>query len=119
MASIEHAGNEEICRQLTFALVGAGTARVEMAGTLAEMSRMELGPDFRYINPKSARILLYEAGPRILPAYPADLSIKALGRWFGNITAKPPEWPSGDPEQLSWVLRTGNALVVSNVRLVG
>lgn len=77
MASIEHAGDEEIRRQLTFALVGAGTVGVEMAGTLAEMSRMELGHDFRHIDPTSARILLYEAGPRILPAYPEDLSIKA------------------------------------------
>jgi NADH dehydrogenase len=77
MASIEHAGKEEICRQLTFALVGGGTVGVEMAGTLAEMSRIELGHDFRHIDPASARILLYEAGPRILPAYPEDLSMKA------------------------------------------
>jgi NADH dehydrogenase len=77
MASIEHAGNEEIGRQLTFALVGGGTVGVEMAGELAEMSRMELGHDFRHIDPASARILLFEAGPRILPAYSENLSIKA------------------------------------------
>src|SRR5499427_2263982 len=61
MASIEHAAPEEICRQLTFALVGAGTVGVEMASTLAEMSRMALAHDFRHIDPASARILLYEA----------------------------------------------------------
>jgi NADH dehydrogenase len=77
MASIEHSGNEEIRRQLTFALVGAGTVGVEMAGELAEMSRIELGREFRHIDTHSARILLYEAGPRILPAYPEELSIKA------------------------------------------
>jgi NADH dehydrogenase len=77
MASIEHAGTEEIRRQLTFALVGAGTVGVEMASTLAEMSRMALAHDFRHIDPTSARILLYEAGPRILPTYPEKLSIKA------------------------------------------
>src|ERR1700741_4212980 len=77
MASIEHASAEEICRQLTFALVGAGTVGVEMAATLAEMSRMALAHDFRHIDPLSARILLYEAGARILPTYPEDLSIKA------------------------------------------
>jgi NADH dehydrogenase len=77
MASIEHAPTEEIRRQLTFALVGAGTVGVEMAGTLAEMSRMALTHDFRHIDPKSARILLYEAGPRILPTYPEHLSVKA------------------------------------------
>jgi NADH:ubiquinone reductase (H+-translocating) len=77
MASIEHAGAEEIRRQLTFALVGAGTVGVEMASTLAEMSRMALAHDFRHIDPTSARILLYEAGIRILPTYPEHLSIKA------------------------------------------
>jgi NADH dehydrogenase len=78
MASIGDAGTQDICRQLTFALVGAGTVGVEMAGTLAEMSRMALAHDFRHIDPTSARILLYEAGSRILPTYPEDLSIKAL-----------------------------------------
>jgi NADH dehydrogenase len=77
MASIEHAGTEEIRRQLTFALVGAGTVGVEMAGTLAEMSRMALADDFRHIDPRTARILLYEAAPRILPTYPEVLSFKA------------------------------------------
>ena len=77
MASIERAGVEEIRRQLTFALVGGGTVGVEMASTLAEMSRIELVHDFRHIDPASARILLYEGGPRILPTYSEALSIKA------------------------------------------
>jgi len=69
--------SEEIRRLLTFVLVGAGTVGVEMASTLAEMSRMALAHDFRHIDPRTARILLYEAGPRILPTYPEDLSRKA------------------------------------------
>jgi NADH dehydrogenase FAD-containing subunit len=77
MASIERAQPEEIRRQLTFALVGGGTVGVEMASTLAEMSRIELVRDFRHIDPASARILLYEGGPRILPAYPEALAINA------------------------------------------
>jgi NADH dehydrogenase len=77
MASIEQANPEEICRQLTFALVGGGTVGVEMASTLAEMSRIELVRDFRHIEPASARILLHEGGPRILPAYPEALSVNA------------------------------------------
>lgn len=77
MASIEAAQTEDIRRQLTFALVGGGTVGVEMASTLAEMSRIELVHDFRHIDPKSARILLYESGPRILPSYPETLSLKA------------------------------------------
>jgi len=68
---------DEIRRLLTFVLVGAGTVGVEMAGTLAEMSRMALAHDFRHIDPTAARILLYEAAPRILPTYPEDLSFKA------------------------------------------
>ena len=48
-----------------------------MASTLAEMSRIELVHDFRHIDPASARILLYEGGPRILPTYPEALSTKA------------------------------------------
>lgn len=78
MASIEQARSQEIRRQMTFALVGAGTVGVEMASTLAEMSRMALAHDFRHIDPASARILLYEAGPRILPTYPENLANKAL-----------------------------------------
>jgi NADH dehydrogenase len=81
IASISEAAKEvrtqEIRRLLTFALVGAGTVGVEMASTLAEMSRMALAHDFRHIDPKTARILLYEAGPRILPTYPEVLSGKA------------------------------------------
>src|SRR5215471_991380 len=77
MASIEQAKPEEIRRQLTFALVGAGTVGVEMASTLAEMSRMALAHDFRHIDPASARILLYEAAARVLPTYPEELSTKA------------------------------------------
>ncbi len=71
------AAAEEIRRQLTFVLVGAGTVGVEMASTLAEMSRMALTRDFRHIDPRAAQILLYEAGPRVLPTYPEDLSTKA------------------------------------------
>src|SRR5262252_8546118 len=77
MASIEQAGIEQVRRQLTFALVGGGTVGVEMASTLAEMSHMALAHDFRHIDPASARILLYEAGPRVLPTYPDALSRKA------------------------------------------
>jgi NADH dehydrogenase FAD-containing subunit len=50
---------------------------VEMAGTLAEMSRMALTHDFRHIDPRAAQILLYEAESRVLPAYPEALSAKA------------------------------------------
>ena len=67
----------QIEKLLTFVLVGAGTVGVEMASTLAEMSRMALAHDFRHIDARSARILLYEAAPRVLPSYPEALSARA------------------------------------------
>jgi NADH dehydrogenase len=62
---------------LTFVQVGGGTAGVEMAATMAEMARMALAEDFRHIDPRSARILLFESAPRILKTYPESLSEKA------------------------------------------
>jgi NADH:ubiquinone reductase (H+-translocating) len=64
-------------RCLTFVVVGAGPTGVEMAGAFAEVARHTLARDFRRIDPRTARVLLVEAGPRILPAYPEDLSAKA------------------------------------------
>jgi NADH dehydrogenase len=59
---------------MTFVIVGAGPTGVELAGTLAEVSRQTLARDFRRINTASARVILVEAGPRVLPAYTEDLS---------------------------------------------
>lgn len=61
-------------RLLTFIVVGAGPTGVEMAGAIAEVARDALPEDFRRINAKSARVVLIEAGPRILPALPENLS---------------------------------------------
>jgi NADH dehydrogenase len=61
-------------RLLTFAIVGGGATGVEMAGAIAEIARLTLLKDFRRIDPSSARIVLIEAGPRILPAFPPDLA---------------------------------------------
>jgi NADH dehydrogenase len=58
---------------LTFVVVGGGPTGVEMAGALAEISRLSLARDFRRIDPKAARILLLEGGPAILGTYPAPL----------------------------------------------
>lgn len=77
MAALDRADAEGIKRFLTFVLVGAGTVGVEMASTLAEMSRMALAHDFRHIDPRSAQILLYEAAPRVLPTFPENLSVRA------------------------------------------
>ena len=63
--------------QLTFAIVGGGATGVELAGAIAELARRALVSDFRRINPLRARIVLIEAGPRILASSPANLSAKA------------------------------------------
>ena len=60
-------------RLLTFAVVGAGPTGVELAGALAEISRHALANDFRTISPETARIILIEAGPDVLAAYPDNL----------------------------------------------
>jgi NADH:ubiquinone reductase (H+-translocating) len=62
---------------LTFLIVGAGATGVELAGTLAEIARHTLKGEFRHIDPASARIVLIEAGARVLPGFPPSLSAKA------------------------------------------
>jgi NADH:ubiquinone reductase (H+-translocating) len=59
---------------MTFVIVGAGPTGVELAGTLAEVTRQTLARDFRHINTASARVILVEASPRVLGAYTEDLS---------------------------------------------
>jgi len=68
---------EDVCAWLTFVIVGAGATGLELAGALAEIANETLKHDFRNINPSEARILLVEGGPRILPAFPEELSAKA------------------------------------------
>ncbi|HQX34604.1 MAG TPA: NAD(P)/FAD-dependent oxidoreductase [Dokdonella sp.] len=62
---------------LTFAIVGAGPTGVELAGTLAEIARHTLRHEFRRIDLHAARVLLLEAGPRVLSSFPESLSEKA------------------------------------------
>jgi len=62
---------------LNFVVVGGGPTGVELAGTLAEISRYALAHDFRSIDPARTHIVLLEGGPRVLPAYAEDLSRSA------------------------------------------
>ena len=64
-------------RFLTFVVIGAGPTGVEMAGAIAELAHVALRNDFRTINPRDARIVLVEAGPRVLAAFPTSLSHSA------------------------------------------
>jgi len=65
---------------LTFVVVGGGPTGVELAGALAEIARHDLPEDFRRIDSRTARVVLVEAGPRILPAYAPELAEKAAAR---------------------------------------
>jgi NADH:ubiquinone reductase (H+-translocating) len=64
----------ERARLLTFVVVGGGPTGVEMAGAIAELAKRALKSDFRAIDPGSARIVLVEAGPRLLPSFNPSLS---------------------------------------------
>jgi NADH:ubiquinone reductase (H+-translocating) len=79
---------------LTFLIVGAGATGVELAGTLAEIARHTLKREFRHIDPAQARVLLIEAGARVLPGFPPSLSAKAQRQL----------------ERLGVIVRTGHAV---------
>src|SRR5437868_6915427 len=64
-------------RPLNFVIVGAGPTGVELAGAIAEISRHALSQDFHGTDPRIARVILLEGGPRVLPAYTEDLSASA------------------------------------------
>jgi NADH dehydrogenase len=68
---------EERRAWLNFVIVGGGPTGVELAGAIAEIRRHTVAHDFRAIDPREARIVLVEAGPRVLSAYPPDLSASA------------------------------------------
>jgi NADH dehydrogenase len=61
-----------------FVVVGGGPTGVELAGAVAEIAQRVLTSDFRSIDPRSTRVVLIEAGPRILPTFPEDLSASAV-----------------------------------------
>lgn len=73
-ASVDEAERRAL---LTFAIVGGGPTGVELAGTLAEIARHTLKREFRRIDPRHTRVLLLEAGPRVLSTFPESLSAKA------------------------------------------
>jgi NADH dehydrogenase len=65
---------------MNLVIVGGGPTGVELAGAIAELARRALAKDFRNIDPRITRIILVEAGPRLLPSFPEDLSDDATRR---------------------------------------
>jgi NADH:ubiquinone reductase (H+-translocating) len=71
----ERVSDQELRRQwMTFVIVGGGTTGVELAGALAEIAKFTLKHEFRSIDPHTARILIVDGAPRVLPTFPEDLS---------------------------------------------
>jgi len=64
---------------LTFVIIGAGPTGVELAGAIIELARITLREDFRSIHPEAARVVLVEAGPRVLANFRETLSVYAKG----------------------------------------
>jgi NADH:ubiquinone reductase (H+-translocating) len=81
LTALERAEQEsdprERLRLMTFVVVGGGATGVETAGAIAELVKVALARDFRAINPAMSRIILIEAGPRVLPSFAATLSAAA------------------------------------------
>lgn len=65
---------------LTFTVIGGGPTGVELAGAISEIARHTLAHDFRHINPADARVVLVEAGPRVLAQFPEELSQRGAKR---------------------------------------
>jgi len=116
-------------RLLTFVVVGGGPTGVELAGSFAELARFALASDFRHIDTRSARILLLEAGPQILPTFAPELSQSAArmlhsmgvevmtGARVRNIAEGRVEWTS--PDGTVRILECGATVWAAGVRATG
>ena len=79
---------------LTFVIVGGGPTGVELAGAIAELARQSLAKEFRRFDPASLKLILVEAGPRILPAFAESLAAAATAKLskLGWKSAPGPRW---------------------------
>jgi NADH dehydrogenase len=86
---------------LNFVVIGGGPTGVELAGAISDIAKLYMRHDFRHIDPSKARVLLLDNGPRVLAAYPEDLSAKAERILFhlgvevhtkSNVTNVGPGW---------------------------
>ena len=73
LAELGASRGEDVDHLLTFVVVGAGPTGVEMAGQIAELAHRTLRRDFRFINTRSARVVLVDAAAQVLPPFGAKL----------------------------------------------
>ena len=83
MAELGASRGEPVDDLLTFVVVGAGPTGVEMAGQIAELAHRTLRRDFRFINTRSARVVLVDAAPQVLPPFGAKLGAKTQAELEG------------------------------------
>ena len=98
---------------LNFVVIGGGPTGVELAGAITDIAQLYMRQDFRHINPAKSRVLLIDAGPRLLASYPEDLSAKAeaeLGRLGvevhtkSKVTGLGPGWVEADGKRMDAVV---------------
>jgi len=94
---------------LNFVVIGGGPTGVELAGAISDIAKFYMKMDFRHIDPSKARVMLLDSGPRVLAAYPEDLSAKAeaelkdLGvevHTASHVTAVGPGWVEANQQRI-------------------
>jgi NADH dehydrogenase len=94
---------------LNFVIIGGGPTGVELAGAVSDITKLYMRHDFRHIDPSKARVLLLDNGPRVLAAYPEDLSAKAERELFhlgvevhtkSNVTNVGPGWVEANDRRI-------------------
>ena len=94
---------------LNFVVIGGGPTGVELAGAISDIAKLYMRHDFRHIDPTKARVLLLDNGPRVLAAYPDDLSAKAERELFRlgvevhtktNVTGVGPGWVEANNQRM-------------------
>ena len=108
---------------LNFVVIGGGSTGVELAGAIIDIARHFMRQDFRHINPAKSRVLLIDAGPRVLASYPEDLSAKAeeeLGKLGvevhtqSKVTGLGPGWVETDGKRIDAVVTLWAAGVLAS-----